>query len=224
MEPTVLVTGGSGFVGSAVVTALKGRHPEWKLSVLDLQEPIEPQLQVEYWYCDITNQTEVETLIAKIKPTGIIHTAGIVPHLRDRYSREARQSIFRVNVDGTRNVVTAARNNNVKALVWTGSCTAVTDDFSQQYPNIDESWPTSSHSLIYGESKASLQVPHTSYMPVDLDARPRLRQLYSRHPTSIWQPVLCGRRSSLGPVTVSSYRLSMLVSSTARLPLSLETG
>ncbi|KAI4233180.1 MAG: hypothetical protein LQ349_004570 [Xanthoria aureola] len=157
MEPTVLVTGGSGFVGSAVVTALKGRHPEWKLSVLDLQEPIEPQLQVEYWYCDITNQTEVETLIAKIKPTGIIHTAGIVPHLRDRYSREARQSIFKVNVDGTRNVVTAARNNNVKALVWTGSCTAVTDDFSQQYPNIDESWPTSSHSLIYGESKTAAE-------------------------------------------------------------------
>ncbi|KAL8756042.1 MAG: hypothetical protein Q9199_003216 [Rusavskia elegans] len=157
MEPVVLVTGGSGFVGSAVVAALRAQHPEWKLSVLDLQEPIEPQLQVKYWICDITNQTEVETLIAKIKPAGIIHTAGVVPDLKDRYGREARESIFRVNIDGTRNVVTAARINGVKALVWTGSCTAVTDDFSQQYPNIDESWPTSSQSLIYGESKTAAE-------------------------------------------------------------------
>lgn len=182
----VLVTGGSGFVGSAVVAALRGQHPEWKLSVLDLQEPIEPQLQVEYWICDITNQTEVETLIAKIKPIGIIHTAGVVPDLKDRYSRKARERIFRVNIDGTRNVVTAARNNVVKALIWTGSCTAVTDDFSQQYPNIDESWLTSSHSLIYGESKASLPHPDASHSPVDLDERPRLRPLSLRHPTSIW--------------------------------------
>ncbi|KAL8640849.1 MAG: hypothetical protein Q9226_008701 [Calogaya cf. arnoldii] len=155
MEPVILITGGSGFVGSAVVAALTRQHPEWKLSVLDLQKPIEPHFQVEYCICDITNQIEVETLVAKIKPTGTIHSAGIVPDLKDRYSREARERIFKVNVDGTRNIVKAARSNGVKALVWTGSCTAVTDDFSQQYPNIDESWPTSSHSLIYGESKAS---------------------------------------------------------------------
>lgn len=203
MEPVVLVTGGSGFVGSAVVSALRGQHPEWKLSVLDLQEPVERQLQVEYWICDITNQTEVETLIAKIKPIGIIHTAGVVPDLKDRYSREARERIFRVNVDGTHNVVTAARNNGVKALVWTGSYTAVTDDFSLQHPNIDESWPTLSYSLTYGELKASLPYPDASYSPVDLDERPRLRPLSLRYPTSIWQPALCGYPLSLAPETVS---------------------
>ena len=176
MEPTVLVTGGAGFVGSAVIAALREHHPEWKLSVLDLKQP--SQRQVEYWTCDITNEAEVEALVAKIKPTGIIHTAGIVPDLTDRYGRKARERVFRVNVDGTRNIVTAVQNNAVKALVWTGSCTAVTDDFSRQYPNIEESWPTSSHSLIYGESKASLPYPNAWCTHIDLDNRQLLRPLY----------------------------------------------
>ncbi|KAL8773180.1 MAG: hypothetical protein Q9209_001856, partial [Squamulea sp. 1 TL-2023] len=155
MEPSILVTGGLGFVGAAIVAASREQHPEWKLSVLDLREPTEQQSEVTYWTCNITNPAEVERLMTKIKPVGIIHTAGIVPALEDRYSQKARARIFEVNVHGTRNIIAAARSSDVKALVWTGSCTAVTDDLSQQYPNIDESWPTSSHSLIYGESKAS---------------------------------------------------------------------
>lgn len=155
MELSVLITGGLGFVGAAIVAASREQHPDWKLSVLDLQEPAEPQPEIAYWTCDITNPAEVESLMTKIKPAVIIHTAGIVPALKDRYSREARDRIFQVNVHGTHNIVAAAKSNDVKALIWTGSCTAVTDNLSQQYPNIDESWPTSSHSLIYGESKAS---------------------------------------------------------------------
>lgn len=158
MGTSVLVTGGSGFVGSAVVATLQKSHPEWKLSILDLQKPIDKRSGATYWNCDITNSVMVEEVVPRIKPTAVIHTAGIVPDLTDRYGRQARERVFKVNVEGTRNILAAAKSNDVKAFVWTGSCTAVTDDFSKQYPNVDECWPVSSHSLIYGESKASPMV------------------------------------------------------------------
>ncbi|KAL9603531.1 MAG: hypothetical protein Q9179_002148 [Wetmoreana sp. 5 TL-2023] len=171
MEISVLVTGGLGFVGSAVVAALQEQHPEWRLSVLDLQEPTDPKPQVTYQTLDITDQAAVEEAVSNLRPTAIIHTAGIVPELVDRYSRKEREKVFKVNVDGTRNLLAAASQNNVEAFVWTGSCTAVTDDFSKQYPNIDESWPTSSHSLIYGESKASATTAAESLVIAASDGR-----------------------------------------------------
>ncbi|KAL8808296.1 MAG: hypothetical protein Q9182_000116 [Xanthomendoza sp. 2 TL-2023] len=116
MEISILVTGGLGFVGSAVVAALHLQHPEWKLSVLDLQEPIEPESHIQHSTCDITDRAAVEELVARVNPTAIIHTAGIVPDLKERYSQDARRRVFDVNVNGTRNVVAAARKNGVKAL------------------------------------------------------------------------------------------------------------
>ena len=76
--------------------------------------------------------------------------------LAERYGRKDRDKVFRVNVAGTRNMLVAAKDNGVEAFVWTGSCTAVTDDMKYQYPNVDERWPTSNHSLIYGESKVGV--------------------------------------------------------------------
>ncbi|KAL9597784.1 MAG: hypothetical protein Q9219_004911 [cf. Caloplaca sp. 3 TL-2023] len=158
MVQSVLVTGGSGVLGSAIVTAMRESHPEWILSILDLRRPTDTKPGISFWDCDVTDSAAVEEVICRIKPTAVIHTAGMVPDLVDRYGRKARGKVFKVNVEGTRNVLAAAKSNGVKALVWTGSCTAVTDDFSKQYPNINESWPVSSHSLIYGESKAKALV------------------------------------------------------------------
>ncbi|KAI4150667.1 MAG: hypothetical protein L6R39_002208 [Caloplaca ligustica] len=172
MPTSVLVTGGSGFVGSAVVSAVKESHPEWLVSVLDLSKPVQPDVHVKYWTGDITDINRVEEIVSTTKPTAIIHAAGIVPELADRYGRKTREHVFHVNVDGTRNILAAAKRNGVKAFVWTGSCTVVTDDLSEQYPNIDETWPVPSHSLIYGESKASpvlLQSPYCSLIVVRED-------------------------------------------------------
>jgi sterol-4alpha-carboxylate 3-dehydrogenase (decarboxylating) len=62
-----------------------------------------------------------------------------------------------VNVIGTQNVVNAAREHGCRALVYTSSCTVVTDDLNGKFPNIDERWPVSKVSSIYGESKAEAE-------------------------------------------------------------------
>ena len=155
MATSVLVTGGYGFLGRAIVDAVREQHPEWIVTVLDLHYPSVPKPNIAYKCGNITDAASVNSLVAGIKPDVIIHSAGLVPELAFRYGREQRDRVFNVNVGGTRNMLAAAKNSCVKAFVWTGSCTAITDDMRHQYRNIDERWPTSNHSLIYGESKAS---------------------------------------------------------------------
>ena len=159
---SILITGGLGFVGSAVVAACRERHPEWKLSVLDLRGPRDRVSDITYWTCDITQSMSVDAVVSKVKPTVIVHTAGIVPNLVDRYTGKCREGLAAVNVEGTRSLLTSARRCGVGTFVWTSSCTVVTDDLSRQYPNVDETWPVSSHSLAYGESKVSAAVSDAS--------------------------------------------------------------
>lgn len=176
MTISILVTGGAGFVGRAIVDTAKEKHPEWAITVVDLEKPLQPKTEIRYVIGDITNASEVHRIIDQIKPDVIVHTAGIVPELADRYQRRRRELVWNINVNGTKNILDAAKRNGVEAVVWTGSCTAVTDDMRYQYPNIDETCPTSSHSLIYGESKVSTSLS----MHRQKRAEPRKRQLPKR--------------------------------------------
>ena len=165
MALSILITGGTGFLGSAIVDAVRHKHPDWAASVMDLKGPAQPRSNIKYMAGDVTAASDVTEILKTVKPTVIVHTAGLVLELADRYGRKSRDSVFDVNVNGIRNVIAGARENEVEALVWTGSCTAVTDDTRYQYPNMDERWPISHHSLIYGESKASSDIPKGEIRP-----------------------------------------------------------
>ena len=132
---SVVVTGGQGFVGEAIVTALIEQEPSWNIAVLDLQEAFNSTAspQVRYLKVDITSIAEVQEAFQEFKPTVVIHTAGIIPPLAQRYTRTCEHVVKNINVNGTHNVLKAATDLGVAAFVYTSSCSAVTDDLSGYY-------------------------------------------------------------------------------------------
>ncbi|KAI4152788.1 MAG: hypothetical protein LQ340_002709 [Diploschistes diacapsis] len=162
----IFITGGAGFVGRAIISRIQSTHPDWLLfcydnvsSVMNPSTPPNPSVnheKVTYITGDITDQESVEAALSKASPTLVIHTAGIVPSIADRYSRRREKEVFKTNIGGTETLLSASKATlSVRGFVWTGSCCSVIDDTRFQYPYADESWRTSSKdSTIYGESKS----------------------------------------------------------------------
>jgi len=130
----VLVTGGTGFLGSTICKLLLDRSVTTKLSAVDLRPAKEPLDGVDYNFGDITDEVAMEELFMKIKPNVIIHTAS--PHL----TINMPEVMYKVNVEGTKTMVKVAQKTGVKAFVYTSSASVIHDTQSDLI-NADESYP-----------------------------------------------------------------------------------
>jgi len=153
-----LITGGSGFVGTAIVNALSKKHPQCLITIVDTKPPTDKLGgNVRYLTGDTTILDDLVKACKAAQPQVVIHSAAIIPPLSERYGRRLERLVFEVNIEGTRNALDAARNSGCTSFVYTSSCCAVTDDMSESYMNIDERWPVSPKSSIYGESKVQAE-------------------------------------------------------------------
>jgi sterol-4alpha-carboxylate 3-dehydrogenase (decarboxylating) len=122
---TILVTGGAGFLGSVIVRKLVEQIPELRIIVLDKTDAgkkSSPLLQ--YYQADITVAEEVKRVFGATRPDGVVHTAGLIPSLAERYQRKLEKVVFDVNVTGTNNVLDAAKEVGCKVFIYTSSCCA----------------------------------------------------------------------------------------------------
>ncbi len=117
---TVLVTGGAGLLGSALVHELVHEGRE-KPVVLDIN-PTPTRLddvidQVEYVVGDISDPQVLHSVIGKTRPVRIYHFAAI---LAPPCERDPMQAI-RVNVDGFMHLMEEARQNDVAQVIFSSS-------------------------------------------------------------------------------------------------------
>ena len=112
----ILVTGGSGFLGSAICTQLRSRGDEVIAYQRGTSKPLE-QLGVSVVRGSITDAQQLENAMRGVD--AVIHTAAKAgiwgPY--DTY--------YQPNVVGTENVIAACQNNGVNKLVFTSSPSVV---------------------------------------------------------------------------------------------------
>ncbi|KAK8168244.1 3-beta hydroxysteroid dehydrogenase/isomerase family-domain-containing protein [Phyllosticta citrichinensis] len=132
----VVVVGGCGFLGHHIVNLLVERFPEGRVSVLDLRtsKNRNPSSKVSYHDADITSEESTKSLFEKLKPDVVIHTASPVAH------GIPHEIMYKVNVDGTRNLLRASQESGVKAFVYTSSASVIFDN-ATELVNADESYP-----------------------------------------------------------------------------------
>ena len=191
-----LITGGSGFVGTAIVNALSKKHPQCLITIVDTKPPTDKLGgNVRYLTGDTTILDDLVKACKAAQPQVVIHSAAIIPPLSERYARRLERLVFEVNIEGTRNALDAARNSGCTSFVYTSSCCAVTDNMSESYMNIDERWPVSPKSSIYGESKVTNHLLHLPPItcPMTLSGASR-----STSPGSQWNGHVHMRPAAIG--------------------------
>lgn len=137
--PRVLVTGGAGFIGAAVVEALVGRGDE--AIAFDLRET--PRLaalrrdwsRVRYVPGELTEWPMLLDAFRVHRPDAVVHCAAVVGVVNALASPAAT---MRVNVDGSLNLLAAARMHGVRRVVNVSS-EEVYGPFHA--PEIDETHP-----------------------------------------------------------------------------------
>lgn len=114
-----LVTGATGFVGANLVEALGTRG--WRVRAMRRKTSPLKALEGLTYEDALGDVTDYDALLHATRGVdAVFHVAAIAT-----YWRSDIQQMYRVNVDGTRNVLNAARANGVKRVVVTSSSAAM---------------------------------------------------------------------------------------------------
>jgi len=154
MIDKLVLTGGSGFLGSAILDELLDHDPVLKVReivIYDLNPPAPGyDDRVTFFRGDVRDPGALKECFGDTEV--VIHSAAIVD-----WGTKPLKEILSVNVEGTRNVIDACRENRVRALVYTSSLDVLHD--GSPLVNVDENTPYPAvHSTSYCASKYQAEV------------------------------------------------------------------
>jgi nucleoside-diphosphate-sugar epimerase len=163
----ILVTGGSGFIGTNLVQSLAKKY-----SVLNVDNtpPVNIKLLPFWRKCDILDFVNLEKEILSFNPDYVIHLAAIT----DLNGRN--KEYYRANVEGTRNIITICEKlDNLKKVIFTSSMYVCKPGY------IPKTYDDYKPHTLYGESKVEGELL-VKTIPQDMFNWVIIR------PTSIWGP------------------------------------
>jgi dihydroflavonol-4-reductase len=146
----ILVTGGTGFLGSYIIKELV----EKKCSVRAIRRShklpayISSEIfdKVEWVEGDILDVISLEEALEGIDT--VIHAAAIVS-----FTKKDREQMYRVNVEGTANVVNMALEKNVRRLIHISSVAELGRTTTGGSVNEEKKWEESKVNTHYAKSK-----------------------------------------------------------------------
>ena len=151
-RPLVVVTGGSGLLGSALIDRLLDGH---RIVSIDLQGDPRSPADVEFICTDLTDDTSVERAFRRVREEFGSAVASVV-HLAAFYDFAGRDSPMyeKVTVEGTRRMLDALSDFDLQQFVF--SSTMLVHEPTDPGEEIDESDPIGA-SWPYPESKVDTE-------------------------------------------------------------------
>lgn len=108
----ILITGGSGFIGSNIFHKLKKNH---KIFIYD---KLKPHFNAKLIKGDLNQKKKLRLILKKNNINCIIHLAAA---LGVRDTEKNPKKVLSVNIDGTRNLLESIPGSKVKLLLFTSS-------------------------------------------------------------------------------------------------------
>ena len=161
MGARVLVTGGAGFLGSHVAASLAAHPGVEKVVAGDVRRPEHPLEGVTYEECDVTLPGDLPHLLERHDIDVVVHLAAIVNPGRDHDLE------YRVDVDGSRNVLEACAAAGVRRIVVSSSGAAYgyhadNPEWLRESDPVrgNDEFPYSKHKRLVEEVLASYRLSH----------------------------------------------------------------
>ncbi len=107
----ILVTGSNGLLGQKL-TALIGQDKSVQLIATARGESVIP-VNGEYYSLDITNASDIESVLSKVRPDVVIHTAAMTNVYQCETQKEA---CWKANVTAVENLVAACEKYNIHLI------------------------------------------------------------------------------------------------------------
>ncbi len=154
---TVLITGGTGFIGSYTAKRFVEEGADvvaYDLSTdTDILEKLNVSSDIEVRHGDVSDSSDVIRAVKETGATHIVHLAALLTNT----ARSNPRSALQVNVEGTNNVFEAARtlNDQVKRVAWASSAAVYAPP--SNYASCNDWWVTEDDLVypdtLYGASK-----------------------------------------------------------------------